>query len=146
FETDESAATPPPPRSPQTVIPLSKTRICRARISVRPHTPPSPSTKVRITEYAAVPTPSSPPPSPLSPQTIIPLSHTGLCKARKTVRPQIPLSSFIKTHIVEYAIAPTPSSPPPSSLSPLSSPLPLIPSPPLLLPSLTRGDIIPKAD
>ncbi|GJS60160.1 hypothetical protein Tco_0654944 [Tanacetum coccineum] len=77
------------------------------------------------------------PPPPRSPQTIIPLSHTGLCRAQKTDRPQIPLSSFIETHIVEYAIAPTPSSPPPSSLSPLSSPLPLIPSPPLLLPSLT---------
>ncbi|GKA27034.1 hypothetical protein Tco_0713202 [Tanacetum coccineum] len=35
--------------------------------------------------------------------------------------------------IVEYASAPTPPSLPPSPLSPLSSPLPKIPSPPLLL-------------
>ncbi|GJW89885.1 putative reverse transcriptase domain-containing protein [Tanacetum coccineum] len=95
FETDEFAATPPPPRSPQTVIPLSKTRLCRARISVRPHTPPSPSAKARITEYTIVPTPSSPPPSPLSP---------------------------------------------------LSSPFPLIPYPSLLIPSPTRRDIIPEAN
>nr|GEX38582.1 putative reverse transcriptase domain-containing protein [Tanacetum cinerariifolium] len=67
FETDESDATPPPPRSPQTVISLSHTRIRRARIYVRPHTTPSPSTKARIAEYAATPAPSSPSPSPLSP-------------------------------------------------------------------------------
>ncbi|GKD46911.1 hypothetical protein Tco_1271556, partial [Tanacetum coccineum] len=51
FETDESAATSLPPRSPQTVIPLSQTRLRRARISVRPHTPPSPSTEAHIVEY-----------------------------------------------------------------------------------------------
>ncbi|GJT63836.1 hypothetical protein Tco_1015316, partial [Tanacetum coccineum] len=37
------------------------------RISVRPHTPPSPYAEARITEYAAAPIPLSPPPSPLSP-------------------------------------------------------------------------------
>ncbi|GKB32388.1 hypothetical protein Tco_0871789, partial [Tanacetum coccineum] len=47
--------------------------------------------------------------------------------------------------IAEYAAASTPPSPPPSPLSPLSSPLPMIPSSPLLLPSPTRRDIIPKA-
>ncbi|GJV36820.1 hypothetical protein Tco_1409297 [Tanacetum coccineum] len=83
FETDESAATPPPPRSPHTVVPFSQTRLRRAHISVRPHTPPSPSTKACI---------------------------------------------------FEYVVAPKPPSPPPSPLSPLSSPLPRIPSPPLLLP------------
>ncbi|GKE48699.1 hypothetical protein Tco_1479957, partial [Tanacetum coccineum] len=46
---------------------LSQTRLCRARISIRPHTPPSPSTKERIAEYAAAPTPPSPPPSPFLP-------------------------------------------------------------------------------
>ncbi|GKE67473.1 hypothetical protein Tco_1521634, partial [Tanacetum coccineum] len=93
-EEDEVSSTPPP-TSPQTIIPLSHTRLCRARISVRPHTPPSPSTKARIAEYASAPTPPSPPPSPLSQ---------------------------------------------------LSSPLPLIPAPPLLLPSHTYMDIIPEAD
>ncbi|GJW76211.1 putative reverse transcriptase domain-containing protein [Tanacetum coccineum] len=67
FETDESAATSLPPRSPQTVIPLSQTRLRRARISVRPHTPPSPSTEAHIVEYTIAPTPPSLPPAPLSP-------------------------------------------------------------------------------
>ncbi|GJY49707.1 hypothetical protein Tco_0439663 [Tanacetum coccineum] len=65
FETDESAATPPPP--PQTIVPVSVTRHHRARISVRPHTPPSPSTKAFIVEFAYAPIPPLPPPSPLSP-------------------------------------------------------------------------------
>nr|GEV70533.1 hypothetical protein [Tanacetum cinerariifolium] len=37
-----------------------------ARIAIRPHTPPSPSTEALIAEYASAPTPASPPPSPLS--------------------------------------------------------------------------------
>ncbi|GJZ18087.1 hypothetical protein Tco_0554210 [Tanacetum coccineum] len=74
FETDESAATRPQPRSPHTVIPLSQTILRRARIFVRPHTPLSPSTKARIVEYASAPTPSSPSPSPLSPLSSPPLS------------------------------------------------------------------------
>ncbi|GJU43415.1 hypothetical protein Tco_1200681 [Tanacetum coccineum] len=57
--------------------------------------------------------------------------------------------------IAEYASAPTPPSPPPSLLSPWSSPLPHIPSPPLpsratlpslLLPSTSYRDDIPEAD
>ncbi|GJU97044.1 hypothetical protein Tco_1326315 [Tanacetum coccineum] len=55
--------------------------------------------------------------------------------ARMSVRPQIPISDTTEVLIVEYASAPTPPSPPPSLLSPLSSPLPQIPSPPLPLPS-----------
>ncbi|GKG43213.1 hypothetical protein Tco_0479897, partial [Tanacetum coccineum] len=46
----------------------------------------------------------------------------------------------------EGETAPTPPSPPPSPLSPLLSLLPRIPSPPLLLPSPTRRDIILEAD
>ncbi|GJV61971.1 hypothetical protein Tco_1468071 [Tanacetum coccineum] len=34
FEENENAATPPPPRSPQTRIPFSQTRLCRARKTV----------------------------------------------------------------------------------------------------------------
>ncbi|GJU48511.1 hypothetical protein Tco_1218066 [Tanacetum coccineum] len=45
-----------------------------------------------------------------------------------------------------WVAAPTPPSPSPSLLSPLSSPLPMIPSPPLQLSPPTRRDIIPKAD
>nr|GEV49222.1 hypothetical protein [Tanacetum cinerariifolium] len=49
------------------------TRLHRARISVRPHTPPSPYTKALIAEYASAPIPPSPPPSSLSPlSTLIP--------------------------------------------------------------------------
>ncbi|GKD61393.1 hypothetical protein Tco_1298902, partial [Tanacetum coccineum] len=73
FETDESAATPPQPRSPHTVIPLSQTILRRARIYVRPHTPLSPSTEARFAEYASAPTSSSPSPSPLSPLSSPPL-------------------------------------------------------------------------
>ncbi|GKD78239.1 putative reverse transcriptase domain-containing protein, partial [Tanacetum coccineum] len=65
---------------------------------------------------------------------------------RKMVRSQPPLPVSIKIRITEYAAAPIPPSPPPSPLSPLSPPLPKIPSPPLLLPSYTHSDIIPKAD
>ncbi|GKC73600.1 hypothetical protein Tco_1119483, partial [Tanacetum coccineum] len=48
FKTDESAATPPPPRSPQTIVPLSMTHLRRARMTVRPQTSLSASTKARI--------------------------------------------------------------------------------------------------
>ncbi|GKA12440.1 hypothetical protein Tco_0691986 [Tanacetum coccineum] len=65
FETDESAATPPPLRSSQTIVSFAQTKLRRERISVRPHTSPSPSVEARIAEYATAPTPPSPPPSPL---------------------------------------------------------------------------------
>nr|GEV67757.1 reverse transcriptase domain-containing protein [Tanacetum cinerariifolium] len=48
FKIDESAPTPPPPRSPHSRVPFSQTRLRRAWISVRPHTPPSPSTEALI--------------------------------------------------------------------------------------------------
>ncbi|GKG14057.1 hypothetical protein Tco_0351017, partial [Tanacetum coccineum] len=60
FETDKSA---PTPRSPQTKVPFSQTRLCRARKTVRLEPSMSASMEARI----AVPTPPSPPPSPLSP-------------------------------------------------------------------------------
>ncbi|GJW60634.1 hypothetical protein Tco_0109969 [Tanacetum coccineum] len=62
FETDESSTTPPPPISPQTIVPLSMTRLRGARMIVRPQTPLSTSTKARIIEYAYAPTPPSPSP------------------------------------------------------------------------------------
>nr|GEX58579.1 reverse transcriptase domain-containing protein [Tanacetum cinerariifolium] len=79
------------------------------------------------------------PPPPVSPHTIVPLSQTGLRRARKTVRPQPPFLASIEACIAEYAAAPTPPSPPPSPLSHISSPLPRIPSPPLLLPLSTSA-------
>ncbi|GJU97118.1 putative reverse transcriptase domain-containing protein [Tanacetum coccineum] len=45
------------------------------------------------------------------------------------------MTASIEAHIAEYAASPTPSSPPPSPLTLLSSPLPQIFSPPLPLPS-----------
>ncbi|GKA86007.1 hypothetical protein Tco_0807718 [Tanacetum coccineum] len=55
--------------------------------------------------------------------------------ARMSVRPHIPMSDTAEALIAEYASAPTPPSPPQSLVSPLSSPLPQIPSP--LLPPLS---------
>ncbi|GJV69011.1 hypothetical protein Tco_1484520 [Tanacetum coccineum] len=44
--------------------------------------------------------------------------------ARMSIRPQLPMSDTVVAHIAEYASALTSPSPPPSPLSPLSSPLP----------------------
>nr|GEV19708.1 hypothetical protein [Tanacetum cinerariifolium] len=70
FETDESA---PTPRSPQTMIPFSQTRLRKARKTVRPEPPMSASMEARIAKHAAATTPPlhvlSPPlplPSPLT--------------------------------------------------------------------------------
>ncbi|GKC12983.1 hypothetical protein Tco_1009765 [Tanacetum coccineum] len=58
FETDESA---PTPRSPQTRVPFSQTRLCRARKTVRLEPPMSTSMEARIAEHAAAPIlPTSP--------------------------------------------------------------------------------------
>ncbi|GJV13634.1 putative reverse transcriptase domain-containing protein [Tanacetum coccineum] len=70
-------------------------------------------------------------PTPRSPQIRIPFAQTRLCRARKTVRLEPPMSPSMEAHIAEYATAPAPPSPPPSPLSPWSPPLPRIPSPPL---------------
>ncbi|GJY84127.1 hypothetical protein Tco_0497503 [Tanacetum coccineum] len=67
FETDESA---PTPRSPQTRVPFSQTRLRRARKTVRLEPPMSASIEARIAEHAAAPIP---PTSPAYDQT--PLGH-----------------------------------------------------------------------
>nr|GEX67327.1 retrovirus-related Pol polyprotein from transposon TNT 1-94 [Tanacetum cinerariifolium] len=59
--------------------------------------------------------------TPRSPHIIIPLSHTRLHRARKTVRPEPSMSAFMEACIARHAAL-------------LSPPLP-IPSPPLPLPS-----------
>ncbi|GJX53910.1 hypothetical protein Tco_0282279 [Tanacetum coccineum] len=76
-------------------------------------------------------------PLPISPRTKVPFSQTRLRRARKTVRPQPPMTASTEALIAEYASTPTPPSPPPSPLSPWSPPLPHIPSPPLPVLSLT---------
>ncbi|GJY91036.1 hypothetical protein Tco_0506232 [Tanacetum coccineum] len=77
FETDESA---PTPRAPQIRIPFAQTRLRRARKTVRPQSPMSPSMEACIARHAAAPTPPLPVvPSPLplpSPLTTSP-TDTG---------------------------------------------------------------------
>ncbi|GJW54570.1 hypothetical protein Tco_0098655 [Tanacetum coccineum] len=68
------------------------------------------------------------PPSPRSPQILVPLSQTQLCRARKTVRPQTCIPFPSETHVARLLAL---HISPPSSLTPLSSLLPHIPSPPL---------------
>ncbi|GJU54760.1 hypothetical protein Tco_1228474 [Tanacetum coccineum] len=137
FETDESAATPPPP-PPQTIVPVSMTRLHRARISVRPHTPPSPSTEALIAEYASAPTSPSPPPSLLSPLSspllrilspplLLPPLHTSHTYA------SAPLG--YKAAMVQLRAAS------PSTYHPLH-----VPSPLLLLPFSDHMSDIPEAD
>ncbi|GJR07660.1 hypothetical protein Tco_0790312 [Tanacetum coccineum] len=58
FETDESA---PTPRSPQTRVPFSQTRLYRARKTVRLKPPMPASMEARIAEYAATPIPPTNP-------------------------------------------------------------------------------------
>ncbi|GKD22165.1 hypothetical protein Tco_1223868, partial [Tanacetum coccineum] len=58
FDTDESA---PTPRSPQTRVPFSQTRLCRARKTVQLKPPMSASMEARIAEHAAAPIPPTSP-------------------------------------------------------------------------------------
>ncbi|GKB92135.1 hypothetical protein Tco_0964407 [Tanacetum coccineum] len=58
FKTDESA---PTPRSPQTRVSFSQTRLCRARKTVRLEPPMSASMEVRIAEHAVAPIPPTNP-------------------------------------------------------------------------------------
>ncbi|GJR62408.1 hypothetical protein Tco_1504570 [Tanacetum coccineum] len=58
FEIDESA---PTPRSPQTRVPFSKTRLCRARKIVRLDPPMSASMEACIAEHASAPIPPTNP-------------------------------------------------------------------------------------
>ncbi|GKB23947.1 hypothetical protein Tco_0863348 [Tanacetum coccineum] len=58
FETDESA---PTPRSPQTRVLFSQTRLCRARKTVRLEPPMSASMEASIAEHAAAPIPPTNP-------------------------------------------------------------------------------------
>nr|GEX20993.1 reverse transcriptase domain-containing protein [Tanacetum cinerariifolium] len=113
-------------------------------ISIRPHTPPSPSTEALITEFAFAPTPSSPPPSLLSPLSSLlsqipspplpllsPLTHTSPTYA------ETPLG--YRAGMIQWKAA--------SPLPLPSPPLPLpAPSSPLLLPATIRREDVPEAD
>ncbi|GJX30222.1 hypothetical protein Tco_0238301 [Tanacetum coccineum] len=114
FETDESA---PTPRSPQTIVPFSQTRLRRERKTVRLEPPMSPSMGARIIEYVVAPTP----PSPLSPWS--------------SPLPQIP-SPPLPPPLSSLHLPP----PIPTSLPLPSSPLPPLPASLFIPPLVDRGE------
>ncbi|GKD04707.1 reverse transcriptase domain-containing protein, partial [Tanacetum coccineum] len=124
FETDESA---PTPRSPQTIVPFSQTRLRRARKTVRLEPPMSPSMEARIAEYVVAPTPPSPPPSPLSPWS--------------SPLPQIP-SPPLPLPLSSLHLPP----PIPTSLPLPSSPLPPLPASLFIPPPVDRREDTPEAE
>ncbi|GJR02790.1 hypothetical protein Tco_0525774 [Tanacetum coccineum] len=127
FEIDEFA--PTPPRSP---------RLRRAGISVRLPPPMAASMEARIIEYAAAPTPPSPPPSLLT-QLSSPLPQIP--------SPPLPLLSPPTHTSPTYAEAPLGYRAAKIWLraaSPSTHHQSEIPLPPLLLPSTTHKDDIPE--
>ncbi|GKG08335.1 hypothetical protein Tco_0334167, partial [Tanacetum coccineum] len=88
--------------------------LARADSSVVPIVDPVPSagdTEVFETDESA--------PKPISPQTRIPFSQTRLCKARKTVRLEPPMSASMEARIAELAVAPIPTTNPTYDQAPL---------------------------
>ncbi|GJT95725.1 hypothetical protein Tco_1091243 [Tanacetum coccineum] len=77
---------------------------------------------------------------------LAPIISASALLAQKMVSPHTPLPSSFDAHIEAWHTAPVYPLPPPSLLSPLSFPLPKIPSAPLLLPPPTRKDIILEAN
>ncbi|GJZ31119.1 putative reverse transcriptase domain-containing protein [Tanacetum coccineum] len=81
FEENETAATPPPLRSPQTRIPFSQTRLRRARKTVRLEPPMLASMEAHIAENTVAPIP---PTSPTYDQA--PLGHkTAMIRMRDDI-------------------------------------------------------------
>ncbi|GKA28463.1 putative reverse transcriptase domain-containing protein [Tanacetum coccineum] len=106
-------------------------------------------------------------PTPRPPQIRIPFAQTRLHRARKTVRPEPPMSASMEARIAEHATAPAPPLPVASSPLPLPSPLTTSPtdagaplgyraagirmraaaaSPPLLFPSTSPRTDVPEAE
>ncbi|GJW64903.1 putative reverse transcriptase domain-containing protein [Tanacetum coccineum] len=106
-------------------------------------------------------------PTPRAPQIRIPFAQTRLRRARKTVRPEPPMSASMEACIAKHAAAPTPPLPVVSSPLPLPSPLTTSPtdagaplgyraagirmraavaSPPSLLPPTSPRTDIPEAE
>ncbi|GJR76353.1 hypothetical protein Tco_0088718 [Tanacetum coccineum] len=106
-------------------------------------------------------------PTPRPPQIRIPFAQTRLRRARKSVRPEPPMSASMEARIAEHAAAPTPPLPVVSSPLPLPSPLTTSPtdtgaplgyraagirmraadaSPPLSLPPTSPRTDIPEAE
>ncbi|GJR70084.1 hypothetical protein Tco_0016149 [Tanacetum coccineum] len=138
FETDESA--PALPASPHHIILFSETRPRTARMSIRPHTLPSPFAEARLAEFASAPTPPLPPPSPLTPLSSLliqipslPLPLPSLPTYTSPSYDDAPLG--YKAAMIRLRAA-SPSTHHPSK----------IPSPPLLLPSTSHKSDIPETD
>ncbi|GKB86285.1 hypothetical protein Tco_0958557, partial [Tanacetum coccineum] len=106
-------------------------------------------------------------PTPRPPQIRIPFAQTRLRRARKSVRPEPPMSASMEARIAEHAAAPTPPLPVASSPLPLPSPLTTSPtdagaplgyraagirmraadaSPPLSLPPTSPRTDVPEAE
>ncbi|GJQ98233.1 putative reverse transcriptase domain-containing protein [Tanacetum coccineum] len=124
FETDESA---PTPRSPQTIVPFSQTRLRRARKTVRLEPPMSPSMEARIAEYVVAPTPPSPPPSPLLPWS------SPLPQIPSPPLPPLPPSLHLLPHV-------------PTSVPLPSSTLPPLPALLFIPPPVYRREDTPEAE
>nr|GEV52178.1 reverse transcriptase domain-containing protein [Tanacetum cinerariifolium] len=127
FETDESAPTPPSPRPH------------KARIYVRHEPPMAASIEARIAEYAAEPTPPSPPPSPLT------LLSSPLLQISS---PPLPLPSpptYTSPTYAEAALGYREVEILLRATSPFTHHPSEIPSLPLLLPSTTHRDDLPEA-
>ncbi|GKG10048.1 hypothetical protein Tco_0338794, partial [Tanacetum coccineum] len=77
-------------------------------------------------------------PTPKPPQIRIPFAQTRLRRARKTVRPEPPMSASIEARIAEHAATPTPPLPVVPSPVPLPSPLTTSPTDALLVKSLLK--------
>ncbi|GJZ32842.1 hypothetical protein Tco_0578278 [Tanacetum coccineum] len=127
FETNESA--PTPPTSPHHIVLFSETNPRTTRMSVQPDTLPSPSAEARFAEFASAPTPLLPPPYLLTPLSS-PLLYIP--------SPPLPLPLPSTHTIPTYTEVP---------LGYRAARIRLrVASPPLLLPSTTHRDDLPKAD
>ncbi|GJS30087.1 hypothetical protein Tco_0490707 [Tanacetum coccineum] len=139
-EEHPASADSTPPISPYIRVSFAQTRLCRARKTVRPHTPPSPSTEARLARFMDALALPSPPPSPLSPWSY-PLPQIP---SPPLLVPSLPLPLPPPTHTIPtynqatlgYRAAMIRSrAASPSTHHPLE-----IPSPPLLLPSTAHID------
>ncbi|GKB57983.1 hypothetical protein Tco_0914169 [Tanacetum coccineum] len=119
FETDESAPTP-----------LPSPRRRTARMLVRPQIPISDTVEALIVEYASAPTPPSPPPSRGIPSPPLPLLSPPTTSPTYAEAPLGYRAAGIRLRAI---------SPPTHHPS-------YIPSPPLLIPSTTHRDDLPKVD
>ncbi|GKE46549.1 hypothetical protein Tco_1477807, partial [Tanacetum coccineum] len=120
FKTDEST---PTPRSPQTIVSFSQTRLRRARKTVRLEPPMSPSMEARIAEYVVAPTPPSPLLPWSSPLPQIPSPPLPLLPSSLHLPPQVP-----------------------TSLPLSSSPLPPLPASLFIPPLVDRREDTPEAE